>query len=626
MSSFSVVFFVVKRLNPWIAKHLRKYLPWLLGIAAFAMPVLMVLLLTAWWRVIPIHWQIELGVLLFLSILLIGGLFSWSLYLVKQQTRLQQQLAEFQAKTSQTEHSLRAVFALNREFSLAENEEDVVAYLLKFAAERSGALAASLVPFDERGQPLTSMEYGELPTSLYKAWVEYLASSEVRQRCRNCRDHSSLNSTCPLMNMPLLKSVAVYCLPLRRGEREYGVLNLYLPSNHQLDDDTRAFLHTIVDETALVIEGIRLRRREYESLERLRSIRYQKDLHETLNAFLEYIKGRLKADFVFLWIHHRMVGNVPLSMRIGDLPSEVEDRVQTIVQNIDASDDSGSFRGARSEIIGESDSYVMLKAPLRLSDQTNIGVILVGVFDQRSFTRRQLSHLEATAHQITSIVQEHHQLAEMEYQMTMAERTRLAREIHDGLAQILGFLKLQVAQMSIYFEQGEVEKARQALHSVYQTLSDAYQEVRQAIDSLRIKPADSRGLGWLEQTVVEFRENTGIEVSIEGQLEHLNDTPPEVQAQLIRIVQEALSNVRKHAHAKRTWVFVQKRENDLLLEVGDDGIGFAPEDVPQSSRHGLRGMQERAELLSADLQIISQPYEGTIVRVSLPQREMEKDL
>ena len=93
---------------------------------------------------------------------------------------------------------------------------------------------------------------------------------------------------------------------------------------------------------------------------------------------------------------------------------------------------------------------------------------------------------------------------------------------------------------------------------------------------------------------------------------------PEISAQLIRIIQEALNNVRKHAHASRVIINLRKWDGDMLAEVIDDGQGFDPEDIPDIAQYGLRGMRERAELIGADFQIISQPRRGTTVRLSLP--------
>jgi two-component system nitrate/nitrite sensor histidine kinase NarX len=208
-------------------------------------------------------------------------------------------------------------------------------------------------------------------------------------------------------------------------------------------------------------------------------------------------------------------------------------------------------------------------------------------------------------------------MAEIEYKTLMAERARLAREIHDGLAQTLGFLKLQNAQMQNLLAQKDEKKLKDSLAQSYKVLSEAYLDARQVIDGLRIAPEGFGIHKWLERTLIEFEENSDLEVILEESQE-FSDFAPEVQAQLIRIVQEALSNIRKHAHAKNVWISLFQEDNDLVLEIRDDGCGFEPEDIPSASRYGLRGMRERSELIGADFQIISRLHEGTIVRIRVP--------
>jgi len=97
-----------------------------------------------------------------------------------------------------------------------------------------------------------------------------------------------------------------------------------------------------------------------------------------------------------------------------------------------------------------------------------------------------------------------------------------------------------------------------------------------------------------------------------------------VQAQLLRIIQEALSNVRKHASAEHVSIRGVQKQELVLIEISDDGQGFAPEQVDGSSRFGLRGMRERAESIGADFQIASQPGAGAILSLQLPMPVKEK--
>jgi two-component system nitrate/nitrite sensor histidine kinase NarX len=213
-------------------------------------------------------------------------------------------------------------------------------------------------------------------------------------------------------------------------------------------------------------------------------------------------------------------------------------------------------------------------------------------------------------------------MAGLEYKITMDERNRLSREIHDGLAQTIGFLKLQVAQMFNYLDRQELSQLEKMLNSSYEALSSAYLDARLAIDGLRITPDGPKGhelKGWLTQTIEDFSEQ---DFSIDMRLDELSfKLPVEVHAQLIRIVQEGLSNVRKHSQASQVWITMFQKPKDLVLEIRDNGIGFAADDIPKPSRFGLRGMRERAELMGADFQVASQPGEGTVIRVRLPIEE-----
>jgi two-component system nitrate/nitrite sensor histidine kinase NarX len=259
----------------------------------------------------------------------------------------------------------------------------------------------------------------------------------------------------------------------------------------------------------------------------------------------------------------------------------------------------------------------LVVAPLIIHNGTSLGVLLSVNLRAQNFSQRHLSLLQTLASQVTLVVRNSQLVAEIEFKTLMAERTRLAREIHDGLAQTLGFLKLQNAQMQNYLSQKDDAKLKESLIQSYKVLSDAYLDARQAIDGLRIAPEGFGILKWLEQTLIEFEENSGLEGTLEESHE-FSDLEPEVQAQLIRIVQEALSNIRKHAYAKGVWISLSQEENDLVLEVRDDGCGFEPDDIPSTSRYGLQGMRERAELIGADFQVISRLHEGTIIRIRLP--------
>ena len=208
-------------------------------------------------------------------------------------------------------------------------------------------------------------------------------------------------------------------------------------------------------------------------------------------------------------------------------------------------------------------------------------------------------------------------LPQVEYRAILGERARLAREIHDGLAQTLAFLKIEIGRAENFLAQGKSGQAARILKDSSRTVGDAYLDAREAIENLRRVPA-GRLDAWLGQVAEDFKALTNLPVDVDM---HINsEFPIEAQVQMIRIVQEALTNVRKHAQASRVWLRAWEDEHEALIEVADDGLGFSTTDSITAARYGLRGMRERAESVGADFQVTSCPKGGTTIRLRIPLR------
>jgi len=564
--------------------------------------------------------------ILSLSIFLILVITGVIYYIARQIIQLQGELLSLQGRIEQAERETAivsrrsdAIFRLSQKFVEAKDEDEVLTSLLKVTVNMVAAVGASVVPMDDRGQPLIAISHGEIPKHLMDSWVEYLASPEVRHKCGSCLQTGSLVHNCPLVEMPIFKNTelaspsSVYCLHLRRGEREYGVLNLYLQDDESLDSDTKDFLQTLLDETALVLESIQLQKREFTILQQMR---HQTDTQGLQREFLGNVQETLRADFVLVHFSGENATRPP-DMRIGEYPELSSSLLDGVIEGVqksgqpvllgDVEGEPGTVQGLRS----------LICAPLVISGEPAFGTILAGNIQANKFTSRHLSLLQTLASQLSLVVRNSELRAEIEFNSIMAERTRLAREIHDGLAQTLGFLKLQAAQMETYLAAKDINRLQNSLSMTYKVLSDAYLDVRQAIDDLRISPDGESLEPWLKETCLEFEENTGLVVSLEGSPAAEN-LPPEIQVQLIRIIQEALSNVRKHSQASQAWIEYRQVGRDFLVEIRDDGRGFHPDELPGVSKYGLQGMRERSDLIGADFQIISAPQEGTIIKVRVP--------
>lgn len=131
------------------------------------------------------------------------------------------------------------------------------------------------------------------------------------------------------------------------------------------------------------------------------------------------------------------------------------------------------------------------------------------------------------------------------------------------------------------------------------------------------EPGEARLEKWLRRMIEGFQENTDLQVNL-VEYSVQRSFPNEIHLQVIRIIQEALINVRKHAHAHQVQISCREIDQVFVVEVKDDGQGFCADEVPEPSQHGLKGMRERAGLIGADLEFFSQPQQGTTVRLSLP--------
>jgi two-component system, NarL family, nitrate/nitrite sensor histidine kinase NarX len=550
----------------------------------------------------------------------------------KHLNRLQTKKLELEQRTQEAERliseayqRLSAMFRIRQQFYEADNEKEIVELLLKTSVQLSGAAGASFVPLDEHRQPLSVVNYGKPSLPLPEAWLEYLASPFIRESCSTCDKSNHFVVTCPLLKGPFAEAAGIFCVPLRRGEREFGVLNLYVPDKNRLDVETRAFLNSLVNETSQALEGVWLRNRELISLQQLQAVREKADLFSLLSDLLDNLRQTLEPDFALLVLKN---GDgieedktlIREELVKGKLPSQAKHFIDATIQNVFTHGKPTNFSSTGGNKTSPVGLRALVAVPLSAVDRTTIGVLIVGNKRAQGFHQRQFALLQTVAGQIALVVQNAHQLSDLEYKAMIDERTRLAREIHDGLAQTLGFLKLQVAQMQKYLERGDIDRLKNAVQLYYQTLSETYQDARFAIDGLRIVPSGHNLDTWLQQMLNEFQENVGpqtLNVTLKC-FEVDTELPSEVQAQVIRIMQEALSNVRKHSRADNVWVSCIERDGEMVIEIQDDGKGFAAEDVAGTSRHGLRGMRERAELIRAEFQVISRPKEGTTVRISIP--------
>ena len=204
------------------------------------------------------------------------------------------------------------------------------------------------------------------------------------------------------------------------------------------------------------------------------------------------------------------------------------------------------------------------------------------------------------------------------------ERVRIARELHDGLAQVLGYINTQTQAVKRLLATERIDAALAELDAMEEAARAVYGDVREAIVGLRTSLPRQGLIPSLRQYLDEFSTMTGAEASLAVGADELT-LRPEVEIQVLRIVQEALANVRKHAAAVSVTVDVDLIDGSLAVSVVDDGRGFDPASASRGPwpRFGLQTMQERAAAVGGKFTVESHPGSGTRVGVTVPVAKHE---
>nr|NLI50163.1 sensor histidine kinase [Propionibacterium sp.] len=202
---------------------------------------------------------------------------------------------------------------------------------------------------------------------------------------------------------------------------------------------------------------------------------------------------------------------------------------------------------------------------------------------------------------------------------TLAERERLARELHDAPAQVLASLHLRLRGLELRPELAELAEVRAELADLAACCAEALRDLRADIRGLRDCCREDRSLpDLLDALAAGFTRGTGVPVELRVDAAAARLLSADAVAHVARIVSEALANVRKHADARRVGVRFEHRAGALVATVEDDGRGLAANPPPDAEGFGLLTMRERAELAGGVLEVGPRPGGGTRVRLTLP--------
>ena len=218
---------------------------------------------------------------------------------------------------------------------------------------------------------------------------------------------------------------------------------------------------------------------------------------------------------------------------------------------------------------------------------------------------------------------EHEQIARQRAEAILREREMLARELHDNLSQDLSYVQMQVATIRELLAQSRATEADVMLSRLADVTQATQSDVREQIRNLFARPVPQGLVPTLQKYLTEFEQFTDIRVALRAP-EKVGefDLASDVELQFMRIIQEAMNNVRKHANARSVDVVLEPEPQQFVATITDDGRGFVPvtlEDSTSEAKHfGLRIMQERAHEVGGSVVIESTPGQGSKVIVRMP--------
>ncbi|MBI4318422.1 MAG: GAF domain-containing sensor histidine kinase [Chloroflexi bacterium] len=270
--------------------------------------------------------------------------------------------------------------------------------------------------------------------------------------------------------------------------------------------------------------------------------------------------------------------------------------------------------------LGETKLRAVLVVPVRIAGKP-IGALMVGYNAPHSFRLRDIRLLTGLANHVAVAINNARMLEQLSALSALEERQRLAREMHDGLAQMLGSITAQATATRELLAQGKTQAAQGQLTGLQEVALKAYVDVRQSILGLRTPSIRMHGL---LDALNEYIGGINKQQEIPVRLESLEGAPiqglaPAVEVQGIRIIQEAIHNVQKHSRAQAASIKIYGDGEWLTIEIQDNGLGFdVDETYDRGSHFGLQMMRERAESVGGHLDIESSRGRGTSLLVRLP--------
>ncbi len=516
---------------------------------------------------------------------------------------------------------------LGQRLSSADDEQAVLELAAQAPLQLTAARASTVVSFDnDRDQLKLDMAWGLSET--------YLAALRTRMddgipaaRCRTCVPlRTKATSDCPLFVglQPVARAEGIgslVCLPMACEQERVGVMSAYFPSPDGAPEDQVRLLNIIGGAIAAMLESLRMRARQVGTLHALdQTLTGSDPLSDFAAQVLDIAMAGWSAQSGSLFLYEPESGAWTCRAGRGMGTNLTDARFDFALQLARQTHSTGAPLVLPTlEAAGNTDWLSAAAAPL-ISEGQTLGALVLGAQRQRVFAEHHVELLATMAHQVALAIRNTQLYTQLGEMAVFKERYRLSREIHDGLAQTLAYIGLQTERLEKLLVSGRTEVAMTELADMRQSLRAAYVDVREAIDGLRLGIENPDQLAVrLAEYATDFSRQANVEACFVATPEYVT-CEPAIAVQLLRIAQEALTNVRKHAQARRVDIRLSARPHEIELSVTDDGGGFPdlPDPVHAFRRHGLATMRERAQSLGGTLTIATGVTQGTRVVATIP--------
>jgi nitrate/nitrite-specific signal transduction histidine kinase len=438
-------------------------------------------------------------------------------------------------------------------------------------------------------------------------------------------------------------SIAVLQAPLKWQDRIMGVLSISAGAQRGPFDQDDVWLATLfANQVAVAIENARLyqqtdeklqtRVRELAALYAIAEVVNHSDLDAVLQLALNSAIRLTGMDSGGILLLDPSTNELFLRANRGWSPEFIqavrhtkanEGLMPRLLESTLVIDDLSELTKERRIAVEKESFQSLVSIPLKAKESA-LGVMGVTSYSPRTVASEELDLLATIGNQVGMAVDRANLQTQELRAAVLEERQDMARQMHDDIAQTLGYLGLQVDNVMDSPSLAQSAKVQAELEEIRRAIEGAYERVRSSITRLREDVPDYLDLGIaLPKIINKFEKRTGCKVELrvdEGQLSCLS---PLVALQATYIIREALANIRKHSGADSVYLAIRGLEDGLTeVTIRDNGRGFDLDSERRSGSggYGLRFMRERAERVRGSLKVESQPGQGTRLVARLPPR------